>query len=248
MSGRVKRALKREEGQALVEFALVMPILLLMILGIIDFGRAINYWNSETSLANVAARYVSVGTLPTTGPCPNEGTISAYMTCALTNQYGITTVTGSANGLVGPTYCVSVPTDSSGQPVAVSSAAPTTGFRSSSSRPRPRSPAARRCRSRTRSRRTCTRGRRVADAPTDRQQPSRRAATQRARRRARDRDPVDGRPARRRLYALDTAIWSSTRATCRPRPMRRRSPESSSCSSHASRRPPIRTSRRDQHL
>ena len=124
MSGRLKRALKREEGQALVEFALVMPILLLVILGIIDFGRAINYWNSETSLANVAARYVSVGALPTSGPCPNEATISAYMTCALSSQYGITTVTGTNNGLVGPTYCVSVPTDSSGQPVTVKISGP----------------------------------------------------------------------------------------------------------------------------
>jgi hypothetical protein len=94
--------------------------LLLVFLGIVDFGRAVNYWNSETSLANTAARIVSVGTLPTSGPCANKGTISAYMSCALLNSYGIKTVS-SGNGLQtsGMTYCVSVPSDTVGQPVTV---------------------------------------------------------------------------------------------------------------------------------
>jgi Flp pilus assembly protein TadG len=114
---RLRRALKREEGQALVELALALPILLLVLLAIVDFGRAVNYWNSETSLANTAARYVSVGTLPTSGPC-TQTTISGYMACALTNSYGVNPVT-SGNGISGMSYCVSVPNNQAGQPVTV---------------------------------------------------------------------------------------------------------------------------------
>ena len=49
-----------ERGVALVEFALVLPFLLLVIFGMIDLGKAVNYWNDETHLANSAARFASV--------------------------------------------------------------------------------------------------------------------------------------------------------------------------------------------
>jgi Flp pilus assembly protein TadG len=52
--------LVREDGVALVEFALVLPLLLLLVLGVIDFGKAFNYKNDETHLANQAARYAAV--------------------------------------------------------------------------------------------------------------------------------------------------------------------------------------------
>jgi hypothetical protein len=46
-----------EQGQALVEFAIVLPLILLIVLGIVDFGLAYNYKNDQTSLANQALRY-----------------------------------------------------------------------------------------------------------------------------------------------------------------------------------------------
>jgi|tagenome__1003787_1003787.scaffolds.fasta_scaffold20374733_2 Flp pilus assembly protein TadG len=49
-----------ESGIALVEFALVLPFLLLIIFAMVDLGKAVNYWNDETHLANSAARYASV--------------------------------------------------------------------------------------------------------------------------------------------------------------------------------------------
>jgi hypothetical protein len=52
---------RAERGTALVELALVMPILLVLILGMIDFGKAFNEWIDETHLANVGARLASVG-------------------------------------------------------------------------------------------------------------------------------------------------------------------------------------------
>jgi hypothetical protein len=49
-----------EEGQALVEFAIVVPLILLLVLGIVDFGLAYNFKNDQTSLANQALRYAEV--------------------------------------------------------------------------------------------------------------------------------------------------------------------------------------------
>ena len=49
--------LKAQRGQALVEFALILPLLLSIILGIFDFGTAFNYQNNMSQLANEAARY-----------------------------------------------------------------------------------------------------------------------------------------------------------------------------------------------
>ena len=50
-----------DRGQALTEFGLVLPILLLVIFGIIDFGWAMQAWVSTENAARHAARYASVG-------------------------------------------------------------------------------------------------------------------------------------------------------------------------------------------
>jgi Flp pilus assembly protein TadG len=54
------RLIREECGTALVEFALVLPLVLVLILGIMDFGRAFSYWIDSTHLANVGARYAAV--------------------------------------------------------------------------------------------------------------------------------------------------------------------------------------------
>jgi Flp pilus assembly protein TadG len=53
-----------ERGVALTEMALVLPLLLLLILGMIDFGKAINYWIDNTHLANEGARFAVVNKNP----------------------------------------------------------------------------------------------------------------------------------------------------------------------------------------
>lgn len=60
------QSLRSEEGQTLVEFALVLPILLLLVLGIFDFGAALNRKNQLNFLANTAARYAEVNSC---APC-----------------------------------------------------------------------------------------------------------------------------------------------------------------------------------
>jgi Flp pilus assembly protein TadG len=53
-----------ETGAALVEFALVLPLLLVVLLSVVDFGRAFNHWIDSTHIANVAARYATVNKNP----------------------------------------------------------------------------------------------------------------------------------------------------------------------------------------
>lgn len=51
---------KGSAGTAVVEFALVVPVLLLIVFGILDFGRALNYLNDSTQLARSGARWAIV--------------------------------------------------------------------------------------------------------------------------------------------------------------------------------------------
>jgi Flp pilus assembly protein TadG len=61
----VLRRLRLEErGTSVVEFALVAPILFLLIFGIFDFGRVLNYYNQETQLAGLGARAAAVSRDP----------------------------------------------------------------------------------------------------------------------------------------------------------------------------------------
>jgi TadE-like protein len=59
---RIARRLRpRTFGQALVEFALALPFLLLMLFGVIEFGRLIHAWLAVQNAARFGARYASTG-------------------------------------------------------------------------------------------------------------------------------------------------------------------------------------------
>jgi hypothetical protein len=60
----VSRSPRNEAGTALVEFALVLPLFLVMLLGLVDFGKGLNYWIDQTHLANQAARFAVVDRNP----------------------------------------------------------------------------------------------------------------------------------------------------------------------------------------
>jgi len=62
--GAERRMVRDEQGAALVEFVLVLPLVLLLLFGMVDFGKAFNYWNDETHLANEAARQAVVNKCP----------------------------------------------------------------------------------------------------------------------------------------------------------------------------------------
>ncbi|MEV6600785.1 TadE family protein [Actinoplanes sp. NPDC051346] len=52
---------RRDEGAAAVEMALVLPLLLLLLFGIIDFGRALNIQITLTEAAREGARATALG-------------------------------------------------------------------------------------------------------------------------------------------------------------------------------------------
>jgi Flp pilus assembly protein TadG len=54
------RPRKREDGQSLVEFALVIPIFLLVLFAIVDFGMAFHAWITVTNSAREGARVGAV--------------------------------------------------------------------------------------------------------------------------------------------------------------------------------------------
>lgn len=68
----IKR-LRGENGQALVELAFVLPIVLLFLFGIIDFGLALNTQNEDTNIANIAVREAAVIGTTSTATCTLNG-------------------------------------------------------------------------------------------------------------------------------------------------------------------------------
>ena len=73
--------LRREEGVAMTEFALVLPVFLLLILGLVTFGQLFFYWIQTNHVASETARWAVVDRNP-------------YKTCAggATGQPGCRTL------------------------------------------------------------------------------------------------------------------------------------------------------------
>jgi Flp pilus assembly protein TadG len=60
LGGKRHTALAAERGQAAVEFALVVPLICLLVLALIDFGKGLNYWLDTSHLAAEGARLAAV--------------------------------------------------------------------------------------------------------------------------------------------------------------------------------------------
>src|SRR4051794_7815837 len=108
---------RKESGQALVEFILVLPILILLLLAIVDFSKAYNYWNDQNDLAHQAARYAAVGKNPG-GTTQNLATFIK----SKGDSAELTTGNGTGEGVQGngAKVCVNVPAGAQvGDPVTV---------------------------------------------------------------------------------------------------------------------------------
>jgi len=120
---RLRLLMGSERGTAVVEFALVAPILFLLVFGILDFGRALNYYNDLTQLAGQGARAAAVNRNPDgTAIAASAGTVdnadcggkSYSIQCQLADYY--VTTKELKNGVH---VCIpSLPT-AIGQPVTV---------------------------------------------------------------------------------------------------------------------------------
>jgi Flp pilus assembly protein TadG len=97
-----------------VEFALVLPLFLLLLLGMFDFGKAFNYWIDGTQLSHEGARFAAVGKNPGPGSTLAESIKERADTGELAN---------GGDSVDGPMkVCVSFPNGTSrvGDPVEVS--------------------------------------------------------------------------------------------------------------------------------
>lgn len=100
------RVFRRDQrGTAVVEFALVAPILFLLVFGILDFGRALNYYNQLTQLSGQGARAAVVnnnpdGTGPASGMSIQNQLVNTYATGGIKNgiQACITNASAPAAG------------------------------------------------------------------------------------------------------------------------------------------------------
>lgn len=102
---------ERQQGQSLVEFALVLPIFLIIVFGIVDFGMGMRGWITLTNAAREGARVGAVYALPGTA-----GTFGSPATCTTVAPEDTSSIAGrsctSAAGL--PLADVAVGVDGAG--------------------------------------------------------------------------------------------------------------------------------------
>ena len=110
----------RESGQAMVEFALILFPLLLLVVGIIQFGIALNYWLDMQRIANQGARWAAVNNWPPDCPAGSavgdcDGDPNPSLVESLTNE----AVTSGLQSSVQVEICYPDGVDSQGHPVRV---------------------------------------------------------------------------------------------------------------------------------
>ena len=96
---RMRRLLVGEQGTALLETAMTLPLLLIVSVGIFEFGRAFQTWQVLTNAAREGAR---VAVLPNAAAGAAEARVRAYLTS------GQLANTASATVVVNPASTVSI--------------------------------------------------------------------------------------------------------------------------------------------
>src|SRR6266850_2002535 len=87
------RRVRGRRGQALVEFALVLPILLLIIFGIIDAGRLIFTMNTVGNAARTGARVAIVNQSTSgTSTCDTTSPTAYAVGCAIASGINVSVV------------------------------------------------------------------------------------------------------------------------------------------------------------
>ncbi|HEX5410696.1 MAG TPA: TadE/TadG family type IV pilus assembly protein [Terriglobia bacterium] len=112
---RLRQATVAEEGSQVLEFAMVLPFLLVFILGIIDFGGAFTLKQKMANAAREGARTAISNTLSDSSctsstPCSIQAAadaVSQYMTGAGQNSSCINPSSPSASGTLNWTYSCS---------------------------------------------------------------------------------------------------------------------------------------------
>ena len=91
------RRLTGERGTALLETALTLPLLLLVSVGIFEFGRAYQTWQVLTNAAREGAR---VAVMPSSAPGAAEARVRQYMQTGQLPNEAAATIVVNPNALV----------------------------------------------------------------------------------------------------------------------------------------------------
>jgi Flp pilus assembly protein TadG len=91
-----------DRGAAAVEMALVLPILLLLVVGMLDFGITYNHWISLTNVAHEGARLAAVG------PASPADVKALAATYGLDASKVSATIASSSSGSMGKGWTVTV--------------------------------------------------------------------------------------------------------------------------------------------
>lgn len=102
----LKRLCKTEHGAELIEFAMTFPLLLLVVMGIIDFGLLFQQYEVLTNAAREGAR---VSVLPGYGATDIQTRVNQYLQGTSLTPASVTTTVGAAQTVsIGAGLCASV--------------------------------------------------------------------------------------------------------------------------------------------
>jgi Flp pilus assembly protein TadG len=116
--GRIRLDTGNEEGQALLEFTICLPILLLVVTGIFTFGIVLNNYLVLTNAVTIGAQQLALSRGQTTDPCATTVTAVSGASLNLTAATLSYTIILNGNSYSGT---------SSGFSPTCSSSSPTTG-------------------------------------------------------------------------------------------------------------------------
>jgi len=71
MTRRARRIARDDRGQAMIELALTLPLLLLLVFGIAQGGILFNHWIVLTEATRAGGRELSLGRAPSVNACDN---------------------------------------------------------------------------------------------------------------------------------------------------------------------------------
>ena len=79
---KTRKLLRDDRAAAAVEFAIIAPLLLVLVFGIIDFGRALFTLNNLTSAVREGARYAAVRANPGADVALIQARVNSYLATA----------------------------------------------------------------------------------------------------------------------------------------------------------------------
>lgn len=88
-----------ERGAAAVEFAILLPVLVMLVMGIIEFGRAYNAQISLTHAARESVRVMAISNNPTSAKAAAVNAAVSLRPALKTTEVGITTTNTASTAL-----------------------------------------------------------------------------------------------------------------------------------------------------